>query len=266
MKFLRDSNDELIYDSAEYHFDKMVESLNEGLEKLNKLKDLVNISSIMPVKIIKVLPISYFSSYFKGCSWTTFDPLNRNHIDNAYKNVNKEIEIKLKYIEETHKENLIALENNIKIKEHVINFMQMIGISKEYYKTIKNKSTRFDSGFIFDLNRLVIVDDDYKCVKSNLEGKVKELDNWLSSMIKDINKHLESQKNIDYNMRKLALAMQIAKDNDLSYSTNDELLTKVEDFKYNEFDKSLIKNKNDEDFDIKGNFMDGYYIEHYYNT
>lgn len=180
------------YGTPEYCLEEAKKKIDEALEKVFKIRD--DVGTIMEVKKIPSPSFGSLGSYFKGGYYNSFNPENRNHVDQAFKNVMNIISENLKTCEVIHEANIPAIENNKKTRQKVYDFMSSVGISNKYsvwdYPTPRHKTKQsIDkiAGYVGDVERCVPVSDFYETVKKSLENSKNNFQKQYDELIKKIN-------------------------------------------------------------------------------
>ncbi len=155
------------YGSIEYRLEEAKESIDKALELSSKLR--IETGSKKPVEKIDKMGRLYASiSDFYKPSWGSFDSNKENHVKGAVENARKALEKVIASVEGIHKSNIENIESNLKLKDSIIAFMELVGISKQYdtwaFKTNRSAQktrTTHNAGYIEDIARNIIVDDGY---------------------------------------------------------------------------------------------------------
>lgn len=161
------------YDKEKTEAEQALAIAKEALQKVEKEMNVLRkrteefTGKIMPVENANFMgqrhaPESYGTSYYGG-GYKQRGAAARRHAE----------ELKLK-CDEAHNRNLLALENNKKLREKVEVFMEAIGMPKSYsmkeYKTKRSQGeyVKYSAGYLSDLSRNVSIDDGYeKAVKEH---------------------------------------------------------------------------------------------------
>jgi hypothetical protein len=282
------------YGTPEYKIFESIENLNISLQEISKWRqDIGVISQVESINSCGKLYSDFQSYYNNSHSYyrPSFDKLKREHIEEAAQNAKKEAEVARLNAEEIHKKNIPAIENNIKLVSKIKNIFKNLGISETYstwdYKTSRSSSkteTTHTAGYIEDLKRNIKTSDGYETNLASLKNYEARIDKWLSDNLKEIAKIEQEKVKSDKELRKLALAVELAKKYQISYSTNEELFKSIEEIERENFRNKEYPDGKEVDIsccqecsswtvgnhrcscgnrrmylDIEGNFMDGYY-------
>lgn len=284
------------YGTPEYSIQESIEKLQVSLKEIEKWRQ--DIGFVMPVEYINLVGRGFanIADYFKnGKSYSyynpNFDKTKKDHIETCVKNAKFWLEQTKNNIEIIHQKNLPAIENNKILIDKINNIFKNLGISSTYstydYKTSRSSTkteTKHRAGYLLDLERCVKVSDGYESQLTSLKSYEARINQWESDSLKEIEKVEKEKIKSDKELRKLALAVELAKKYQITYSTNEELIDLIE-----EKERENFRNKNYPDgteidqsccqecsswtvgehrcscgnrrmyLEIEGNFVDGYY-------
>jgi hypothetical protein len=253
-------------DKVEWKLKHAASYLEDARKELDSYR--TEVGKIEKVKIIKVAGSRYadIKSYFK-MNYNRFDPLNKSHIDNACDKATEKYNSLLEEIDGVHEGNKKAIANNKKVKQSVINFMKLVGIPDVYntyfYKTSRsrNKTEKIHvAGFVSDINRVITTDDNYENQISQMKKFKEDIAKFKVEAGIKIGEETRQKEKADEVMRKLAMSVSFAKENNITeYRTNEELFSLVEEASRIKFQEEN-KGKDGKMPIVHGNFYDGYIL------
>lgn len=237
--------------SIEYKLENIREEISKILPEIEKFR--ADFGKIMPIVSIRFGgwekegsieggPYSDLDRYIAWGSWFRFDPLNKEHVQKSYDAAILWIEGAKKTASMWHEKNVEAIENNTKLIEKIRGFMDSVGIPRTYRvkEKVSSRSKREEwvtriASYESDIARNIPIDDGYESVKRKLEDHLIHCKKWLEDKNKKIKEAEREKKKKDDELLLLAKCLEIAKENNLTYSSNDELIglaTELEREKY----------------------------------
>jgi len=236
------------YNTAEYFIAEASEKMEQALHCVKSVRK--EIGQIQPVsKIVlgggsflgpeprikynfnTVSLESFFNPKPTYSSWEPkFDPLLSSHIATVVNNSLAFAAEAEKEIEVWHKENIEAIENNKKVAEQIKDFISSVGIPSTYTANEvvrgKSKSIAKMSGYVDDISRNCIIEDNYEYAKRIMVEFRKRVADWEKNILGVAKAQKDLKEKEDKKIRLIARAMEIYRENRLTekYSTNDELV------------------------------------------
>lgn len=224
------------YGSIEYRLEEAKESIDKALDLASRLR--AETGHIKPIQQINKTGNLFASiSDHYQTSYPTFDPNNENHIKKAVSNARKKLADVEGDIKIFHTNNLENIESNKKLAESVVNFMELVGISKEYstwaYKTSRsaNKTkTGHTAGYLEDIKRNIITNDGYEAEMLKAKSYRERIDKYEKESLAKIEETKKIKEKEDGYIRKVAKAMSLAEKYNLKpeeYPDNETLFSLV---------------------------------------
>lgn len=239
------------YGSPEYKLRESIDNLSGALNEIVKWRD--EVGKIMPMESLNSAGhgLSDYSGYYKysaypagyaNYSFSSFDKTNKNHIDDCVTKAKKWIKSIREESERLHALNLPAIENNKKLVDKIKNLFKNLGIPEVYstyeFKTSRSSTkteTKHFAGYIKDLERCVKTSDGYEYQLKSLDQYESNLKKWQENCYKEIENNNVVKIKQDKELRKLAMAVELAKKYNLTYTTNEDLYKQVDEIEKENF-------------------------------
>lgn len=235
------------YGSIEYKLENIREEISKILPEIEKFR--ADFGKILPIikihfgscwekeGLIEGGPYSDLENYKTWGSWFPFNPLNREHVKLSYDAALLWIEGAKNKANSLHEKNIDAIENNKKLIEKIRGFMDSVGIPRTYsvIEKISSRSKKEErvtrtASYEADIARNIPIDDGYESVIKTLENHLIHCKKWFDDKIKKIDEVEREKKKKDEELLLLAKCLEVAKENNLTYSSNEELIAKAKDF------------------------------------
>jgi hypothetical protein len=237
------------YGTAEYSLNEAKKQIDKALENLSTVRN--EVGTIMEIKGLGAGISSELARYYKGTSYSSFDPKYRNQVDSAYAAGKAAVAERLAQIESIHKENIPAIENNLATRKKISDFMGAVGITASYSvyelpspKHRNKQSVTKSAGYISDVNRMIPTSDGYDAAKRSLIDSEARLTKEYQTLIANIEKaEKEETHKAKAKEDLMELARMQVKYGNLEW---DELLDVIlEKDKYLRLGHYLLKNRED---------------------
>lgn len=180
------------------NIDKLYESLDHSnriaadqiIQKLSNMQSKTELKFPKIKQIVKIkLSQSYQSDYV----------FNKNKIK-EYDSIQSLLAFKDRVVSQhnsfietifiEHENNVVNIESNLKLISKVKELFSYIGIPSEYteleYKGMKQKSITLEAGYLSDLAKFCLVDDDYKIVINNIQRNINEFERLVNIRLDEI--------------------------------------------------------------------------------
>jgi len=277
--------------TAEYKLEQAREHLDAALAAVEKMR--VETITTKPLEVIKLkggntgnYPNS-FVEWNQRWSYESFDPLKEEHIERSYKAAMDWHSVACKQLENDHAANLPIIENNLKVRKNIENFMILNGVpsskSKSTLKRNKWVSETTLAGYLDDIEQYCKINDGYESLKQSLATFIRQTEEWKKDKLAKIAVIKKEKEKSDKELRKIAKAMELAAKWGVTYTNNEELIKGVEEIAEEKWiEENMVAG---EEIDIKccdcgtwvypehrcscgnrrmelgveGNFLDGYY-------
>ena len=145
-------------------------------------------------------------SYYGGSKLVT----TCEAVDKCLVVANNKIDAEVVKIEQIHKTNLPAIENNILIRKKVYMFMEKIGVRESYstyeFKTSRSRNKthiKHIAGFIADLSRVITVVDGYDGVGRSVNDYKRKLKDYADKLKQNILKEQREKQSDEKAKKKL---------------------------------------------------------------
>lgn len=129
---------------------------------------------------------------------------------------NTKLDSEVEQIEELHKTNILAIDNNILIRKKIYIFMAKIGVRETYstwgYKrsnSSRTTETKHTAGFIKDLDRIIQTNDKYGEVERSASSYKHKLQEYAEKLKKDIFKEQREKDAEEKSKKKLKVVANL---------------------------------------------------------
>lgn len=200
------------YGTPEYYLNESKKEIDKALEKISHTRK--EIGEIKPIQKCSKISTSTLSQIYNINSVGRFDQKVRKKVEKAYEVALKIYEEKIQEIEKIHEDNLENIENNEKLIESIHDFMETIGIKKEY-STFEKPSNRHKNekwikrtaGYVGDITRNIPVSDGYKMAIRSCEDfkkyRTEEYNKFIQEIEQQEKEKLKEEKERE-NIKELA--------------------------------------------------------------
>lgn len=226
-------------------------------------------------KKVRITAPQRMDSYCEFRAWSGFDETNAEHIERCYTACLLYIDKASAEVEKWHEENVPLIEHNKAARQRISSYLALMGIPESYTTQERNKRSKNleaisnPAGFLGDLERNCRISDNYESAKQTLANHKREAEEWKKRLLAAIETKKREKEKTDKQMRLLCKSMELAKEWSIEYSTNEELLVRVD----SEAKKKYIRDeycRQEEhtdckecrdwwmDLEITGNVVDGF--------
>lgn len=228
------------YGSPEYQIEQIKELADKAIEAVRSIR--YETSTIQSVKLIKLTgnfrsDIGYYHPASRNSySYFSFDENIKSDVEKAAEGALKWVDEIEQEIEKIHEENIPKIESNKKLSVSIENFMKVVGIPKSYttydYPTKRHRNKQrveHSAGYMKDIMRCIPTADYYESEIRGCKDIRRRIGEWRANKLRKISEVEEKKRVEETKLRKLAKAVAWAEENNVEYSSNDELFGLIDE-------------------------------------